>query len=476
MSDEKQQQPPAGDPDEVWDSAEQTDEADRAEREAQAGLVRETVSALRAEDSEKVNDLVSDLHAADLADLIEQMDGPDRKAFGEAYREGLDPEVLSELEGQALEDLMSALNPGEIAAAVSQLETDDAVWVLEELDESDQKEILKKIRRTDRIPIEEGLGYPEESAGRLMQRDLVAVPNYWSVGQVIDYLREDDKLPDDFYEIFVVDPAHAPIGTMPLSHVMRAKRDQKVVDIMTTEQTLIPVDMDQEDVAYRFRQYNLVSAAVVDNAGRLVGVITVDDIVDVIEEEAEEDILALGGVRESDLAGTVSKISRARLGWLVVNLGTAILASLVIGLFDASIEKLVALAILMPIVASMGGNAGTQTMTVAVRALAVRELTSANAFKMVSKELTVSFLNGIMLAVLTGVVTLLWFQDVVLGVVIAAAMIINLVMAGLSGILVPMVLDRLGVDPAVASTVFVTTITDIVGFFSFLGLAALVLL
>jgi magnesium transporter len=305
-----------------------------------------------------------------------------------------------------------------------------------------------------------------------MQRELIAVPPFWTVGQTLEFLRGEEDLPDDFWEIFVVDPQFKPVGTMPLSRAMRADPSVRMEEIMMTEQTLIPVDMDQEEVAHQFRQYNLVSAAVVDGDGRLAGMITVDDIVDVIEEEAEEDILALAGVSEGDINISALAITKKRFSWLLLNLGTAILASVVISRFGATIEQIVALAVLMPIVASMGGNAGTQTMTVAVRALATRELSSANAFRVANRELLASLISGALLALVMGVVATVWFDDAALGVVIAAAMIINLFVAGLAGIAVPVALDKLDIDPAVASSVFVTTITDVIGFSVFLGLGA----
>ena len=447
-----------------------------AEDEAQTALLRDIVEAVDGDREARVRALVEPLHSADLADLIGLMDAHHRIALVEMLRTDLDPEVLTELEGAALEQVIGVLEPTEIAEAMCKLETDDAVEVLQELDKRQRQEVLERVPGEERIAIEEGLAYPEDSAGRLMQRELIAVPPYWSVGQTLEYLREQDDLPNDFWEIFVVDPHHKPVGTMPLSWVMRAKSEQMMSEIMTSEQTLIPVALDQEEVAYLFRQYNLVSAAVVDKSERLVGMITVDDIVDVIDEEAGEDILALAGVSEGDVNISVRSISRTRFGWLLLNLLTAILASAVIAMFGASIEKLVALAVLMPIVASMGGNAATQTMTVAVRALAARELTAVNTFRVLGKELAVSIMNGTVLAIIMGVIAAMWFSNQALGMIIAAAMIINMMVAGLSGILVPVALDRLDIDPAVASTVFVTTITDVVGFLAFLGLAALFLI
>jgi magnesium transporter len=320
------------------------------------------------------------------------------------------------------------------------------------------------------------LSYPEESAGRLMQRETVAVPSAWTVGETIDYMRESEDLPDDFYDLFIVNPKHLPIGAIPLSRVLRSRRPVRLTEIMDTDLHLLPIAMDQEDVAYQFRQYGLVSAPVVDEAGRLVGVITVDDVVHVIDEEAEDDLMKLGGVTETDLYSAALDTAKARFSWLVVNLLTAILASVVIGLFQDSIKKAVALAVLMPIVASMGGNAGTQTLTVAVRSLAMKDLTAANALRFVGKELLVGSFNGLTFAVLTGMVAWLWFDSPGLGLLMATAMIVNLLVASLSGTLIPLGLERLGVDPAIASSVFLTTVTDVVGFFAFLGLAALFLL
>ena len=457
------------------DAAAVTEDLSAAE-EAQAVLLHDLVEAIDIGDESRCRGLVKPTRSADLADLIGLMDSHHRIALIDILKSDLDPEVLSELEGAALEQVIGVLELGEIAVALTKLETDDAIEVLEEMDLREQREVLEQLPGEERLAIVEGLSYPEDSAGRMMQRDLIAVPPFWTFGQTLEYLQEDEDLPTDFWEIFIVDPQHKPIGTMPLSWVMRANSDQIMSEIMLTEQTLIPVALDQEEVAHLFRQYNLVSAAVVDKSERLVGMITVDDIVDVIDEEAGEDILALAGVSEGDVNISVRSISRTRFGWLLLNLLTAILASVVIAMFGASIEKLVALAILMPIVASMGGNAATQTMTVAVRALAARELTSVNTFRVLGKEVVVGLMNGSVLAIIMGGIAALWFSNPALGVIVAAAMIINMLVASLSGILVPVVLERFDIDPAVASTVFVTTITDVVGFLAFLGLAALFLL
>jgi magnesium transporter len=379
------------------------------------------------------------------------------------------------------EDIIEQLGPARTAAAIAGLETDDAIDVVAELDHDDRRQVLDAIPPAERALIEEGLAYPDDSAGRLMQRELVAVPTFWTVGETIDFLRrtadeDPDRLPEDFFDIFVVDPGHRPVGALSLSRLLRNRRPVPVTEIMHPELKVISTDTDQEEVAFVFRQRDLASAPVVDKGGRLVGVITIDDVVDVIDEEAEDDIMRLGGVQQDDFYTDAVNTVRSRFSWLVVNLGTAILASLVIGLFDATIEQMVALAVLMPIVASMGGNAGTQSLTVAVRALATKELTAANAMRVIGKELVVGGVNGVLFAILTGVVAWLWFGDVGVAVVLGLAMIVNLVVAALAGPLIPLALERVGVDPAVASGVFLTTVTDVVGFFAFLGLAALLIL
>ncbi|MFQ5534213.1 MAG: magnesium transporter [Sphingomonadales bacterium] len=442
----------------------------------QPEFVREVLEALDDGDEAGVRALIGPLHAADVADLLELISERQRKSLLAILRDDLDPAILSELEEAVRDDIIEQLEPRDIAAAITELDSDDAVYVLEDLEEHERQAVLDKIPAQERAAVEVGLGYPEDSAGRLMQRDLIAVPPYWTVGQAIHHLREAEDLPTGFYEIVVVDPGLHPVGTIPLDRIMRAKPSVTIADIMNKEQTLIPVDMDQEEVSYLFKQYRLISAAVVDGESRLVGMITVDDVVDVIDEEAEEDLMLLGGVQEGDINEPAMVTTRTRLQWLLVNLATAILASIVISFFDASIEKLVALAILMPIVASMGGNAGTQTLTVTVRALATHELTATNATRAVAKEVFVGGINGILLALLIGVIAGLWFQDAALGLVLAAAMVINMLVAGLAGILIPLGLERLDIDPAVASSVFVTTITDVVGFLAFLGLAAVFLI
>ncbi len=433
--------------------------------------------AVRVKDAAAVHELVDELHAADFADLLEGLSSSYRKNLIAMLGDSLDPEVLHEIEGLAQDEIYNSIPNEQIAQAVSEMDTDDAVYVLDELDEGDQQEVLKALEAEDRAAIEEGLAYPVDTAGRLMQRDLVALPEFWTVGQAIDFLRDsDEEIAETFYEVFVVDAAYKPIGTLHLSTLLRAHRPDNLGDLMKSEQHLINAMEDQEDVAYNFTKYHLISAAVVNDEGRLVGMITVDDVVDVIEEEVEEDIMALAGVHESGLNESIFDMTKSRFVWLFVNLLTAVLASTVISLFEVSIEKMVALAVLMPIVASMGGNAGTQTMTVAVRAIATKELNVNNAWRTLHNEFMVSVLNGSILAIFAGIVAWLWFENVTLGIVFSSAMIFNLIIAGLSGLLVPLMLDRIGVDPAVSSSVFVTTITDVVGFFAFLGLAAIVLI
>ncbi len=439
------------------------------------------IEALDAGETGKLHDFVAGLHYADFADLLERLSPDDRARLIKQTRDIFDPEVLSELDDTVREHVLAALGTQRAADAITELDSDDALMVFEEMDEDRQKELLDQISDEDRTFIEEGLSYPEDSAGRLMQREVVTVPSHWNVGQCIDYMRRradagEDELPSIFYDIFVIDARRHPVGAVSLSKLLRSRRQVPVTEAMEEQMHEIAVDTDQEDVAFLFRQRDLVSAPVIDADGRLVGAITIDDVVDVIHEEHEEDIMRMGGVIEDDLYHASVSTARARFSWLVVNLLTAILASMVIGIFDATIEQVVALAVLMPIVASMGGNAGTQTLTVTVRALATKELTGVNAARVITKEVIVGCFNGIAFAVLSGLVAWIWFQSMTLGGVIAAAMVINMVIAGLAGTTIPIMLDKAGADPAIASSVFLTTVTDVVGFFAFLGLAALVLL
>ena len=446
------------------------DEDDRLRPE----FVREVTDKAEAGDAEGVRELVEPLHPADIADLFELVDSDQRRALAAALADLLDGDVLAEMNDWVREELIDALEPHQVAELAGELETDDAVAIIEDMEEEEQRAVLRALDPDDRAAIEEALSYPEESAGRLMRRDVVAVPEHFTVGDVIDFLRANENLTTDFWEVFVVDPAHRPVGTCLLSWILRTPRRITMADVMQREQTLIPVDMDQEEVALRFQKYDLISAAVVDQGGRLVGMITADDVVHIIQEEASEDALLLSGAGvEGDINEPIGSTVRRRLTWLIVNLGTAILAAGVVGLFQGEISRLVALAVLMPIVAGMGGNAGTQTMAVTVRALATNQLTSSNTRRMIFREVRIAAANGLTLGLLVGVGVALVFGRPDLGAVIALSMLINNLIAGLSGILIPVTLDKLDVDPAVSSAVFVTMMTDVMGFFSFLGLATL---
>jgi magnesium transporter len=377
------------------------------------------------------------------------------------------------MNGHVREDVIDELDPRQVADLAGEMETDDAVAMIEDMEEDEQRAVLRELDPDDRAAIEEALTFPEDSAGRLMQRELIAVPEHWTVGHVIDYLRAGDDLTTEFWEIFVVDPQHRPIGTCMLSWLLRARRDTAVADIMKREQTLIPVEMDQEEVALRFQKYALISAAVVDRSGRLVGMITVDDIVHIIQEEASEDILRLSGAGEGDINQPVAMTVRTRLLWLLVNLPTAMLAATVVGLFETEIARFALLAALMGIVTGMGGNAGTQTLAVIVRALATNQLTSSNTMRMIGREFRIAAANGVALGLLIGFGAFLFYGRADLATVFGLAILINNLVAGLSGILVPVTLEKIGIDPAVSSAVFVTMMTDCFGFFSFLGLATL---
>lgn len=429
-------------------------------------------SAIDAEDIEALADAVTPLHESELGDLIETLEPESRRRMVRLLGERFDFSALTEVDEGIRLDIVDSLPNAQIAIALQALDSDDAVYILEDLDDDDQAEILAQLPFTERIRLRRSLDYPEESAGRRMQTEFVAVPPYWSVGQTIDYLRDSEDLPDSFAQIFVIDPTFHLVGAVDLDRILRTPRPVKVEEIMHETRHAIPAEMDQEEAAQIFEQYDLLSAAVVDENERLVGVLTIDDVVDVIQEEAEEDLRRLGGVGDEELSDSVLETTKSRFTWLLINLATAVLASFVIGMFDATISEMVALAVLMPIVASMGGNAGTQTMTVAVRALATRDLSIYNAARIIRRELTVGFINGLVFALLMGLVASIWFGSIALGGVIGTAMIVNMVCAALAGILIPLLLDRFGADPAIASSVFVTTVTDIVGFFAFLGLAA----
>lgn len=439
-------------------------------------LVHEIATALYAGQTEDAKAAALGLRTRDLADVIELLSPDQRLELILALGSSFDFEVLSELDESVRDQLSEALPNDVLAKAVTELDTDDAAYVIENLEESDREEILAQLSRGDRAALERNLEYPEGTAGRLMQADFVAVAPYWTVGQVIDHARDTQDLPETFSEIFVVDPTFRVLGSLELSRLLRTKRHVPVSDIMNVDINVVLATDDQEKVARQFERYDLFYAPVVDDKNKLVGVITVDDIVEVIQSEADEDMRALGGVGDESLADSVLETSRSRVPWLIVNLGTAVLASLVIQQFDATIEQMVALAVLMPVVASTGGNAGTQTMTVTVRALATSKLSSANAPRIVTRETLVGLLNGLVLSSIMATIVFLWYGSTKLGGVIGAAMIVNSLAAGVAGILIPLTLDRLKLDPAPASGVFVTMVTDCVGFFAFLGLASLVLL
>ncbi len=429
---------------------------------------------LQAGEAKTLRALTRDLHAADLADVIKALDQGERVRLIAGLGRNFDAEALAELDEGVRDELMEALPNEVIAQAVKKLDTDDALYLIEDLEQDDQRDILSKVPKEERAALTRALDYPDYTAGRLMKTEFVAIPSAWTVGEATAHIRSDKHLPDHFIEVYVVDAAFHLVGTVPVARLLRQPPEKKIEAIMDDEQTVFRATDEQADVAWRFDKYNLVSAAVTDESGRLIGTLLADDIVDVIQEEAEEQVLHLGGVgAEEAISNTVVETTRSRFAWLFVNLLTAVLASWVISLFDATLEQMVALAILMPIVASMGGNAGTQTMTVAVRALATRALSPINALRVTLRECAVGLINGVLFALIIGLFAWAWFGSDTLGLIIGAAMVINLLAAALAGILVPLALDHFDIDPAVASGTFVTTVTDVVGFFSFLGLAAL---
>ncbi len=420
--------------------------------------------------------LMDPLHPADIADLLEQISAPERRDLIRLYDREFDGEILSELDESIRDEVMAILRPEVLADAVRELESDDVVDLIEDLTLVQQDVILDALDDSDRVAVEQSLTYPEKSAGRLMQREVVMAPEHWTVGQAIDYLRAQETLPEQFYHVTLVDPRFKPVGNVTLGKLMGSKRETLLWELTEAVFQIIPAMQSESEVAYAFNQYHLISAPVVDEDERLVGVITIDDAMIVLDEGHEEDILRLAGVGEGSLSDRVINTTKQRLPWLAVNLATAIAASLVIAQFEAAITQIVALAVLMPIVASMGGNAGTQSLTVAVRAIATKDLTSSNMWRVIRREVFVGLINGLVFALIMGVVGLIWFGSPTLGYVIAAAMVINMVVAGLAGTVIPVLLEKFGIDPALASGAFVTTVTDVVGFFAFLGLAALVLL
>jgi magnesium transporter len=439
-------------------------------------LLQNVKAALAEADIPQVEALIEPLHPADVADLIEHLEPEERRLFLEITRHVLEPETISHLEDALRDEVVDQMRPEELAEVVTELDSDDAVEILENLDDERQQQVLGSIPQEDRFVLEQGLTFPEDSAGRLMQRELVAIPEHWTVGEIIDHLRKAAELPDDFYDLYVVDTAHKPIGAVPLSRAMRASRETRIGDLMKTELRLIPADMDQEAVAYLFRQYGLVSAPVVDEPGRLIGVITVDDVVRVIDEEAEEDLLNIVGVGDTDFHDPAHITAFRRVRWLVVTLINTLIASVVISRFEGTIGHFPSLAVLMPITAAMGGNAGVQVITVTVRALATKDITpSSNVLRIIGKELLVGLINACVFAVILGTIGAIWFGYFQLGLVLAGAMIFNMVWAGFAGTMIPLIMDRLGFDPATGAGPFLTTTTDCIGFFSFLGLATLIL-
>ncbi len=440
-------------------------------------MVAAILGAVEAGDQQGLIDLMEPLHQADIADLLEQIGTQDREDLIRLYDREFDGEILSELDESIREEVIDILTPQVLAEAVREMDSDDVVDLVEDLGEPQQRAILGALGETDRVAVEKALSYPEYTAGRLMQREVVMAPEHWTVGEAIDFLRASDDLPDTFYHVVLVDPRLHPLGNVTLGSIMRSRREVALRDLTEEVFRVIPVTQGTDDVAYAFNQYHLISAPVVDEEGRLIGQITIDDAMTVLDDEHEEDILRLAGVSEdSSLSDTILEAAKGRALWLSVNLLTAILASLVIDMFAGTIEQMVALAVLMPIVASMGGNAGTQTMTVAVRALATRDLTAQNAMRVLWREVSVGALNGLLFGLVMALVAGFWFGVPMLAAVIGIAMVLTLVAAALGGIVIPILLDRFDIDPALASGPFVTTVTDVVGFFAFLGLAAAVLL
>ena len=426
-----------------------------------------------AGEKQDVIDTMAPLHASDTGDVLEALDADERVHLVQMLGDQFDFSALTEVDDAVRSDLMEELPNEQIARGVSTLDNDDAVYILEDIDVPAREEILARMPAFERLSLKRSLDFPEDSAGRRMQTDFIAIPPFWTVGQTIDYLREEKDLPDEFFQIYVVDPGYNLLGTIPLDKFLRAKRQVRIEDLMNKNVIVVDAGEDQEQAARVFERYDLVEVAVVDENKRLVGVLTIDDMVDVIHEEASEDIKLLAGVGDEEISDNVWSAVRSRTTWLVVNLITATLASAVIGLFDATIEQMVALAVLLPMVASMGGNAGTQTMTITVRAIAMRELDPHRIGRLIVREMSVGLVNGLIFAVLIGLITAVRFTSASLGIVIGLAMIVNMVAAGTAGILIPLGLNKLKIDPAIASSVFVTTITDVVGFFAFLGLAGL---
>jgi magnesium transporter len=441
-----------------------------------AGLVEQVSQAVLLSDLTTLRGIVSDMHEADLGALLEALDPEERPRLISLLGADFDFTALTEVDDTVRDQILEELSAETVAEGVRDLDTDDAVYILEDLDEADKQEVLDKLPPAERVALQQGLDYPEDSAGRRMQTEVIAVPPFWTVGQTIDFLRDAEDLPERFFEIFVADPAHHFVGTVRLDRLLRTRRPVVVTDLLEEDRRVVEASEELEDVARLFQRYNLVAAPVIDAAGRLVGVLTIDDIVDVIEEAADEDVKQLGGVNaDEELSDPVPKIARSRFSWLFINLLTSFLAAAVMSLFEEQLSKVVALAILAPIVASQGGNAATQTMTVAVRALATQELGAWNLRRFFTRELIVGLVNGVGFALITGAVAAIWFASPGLGIVIGIAMVVTLLAAAIAGVLIPLALDKLDIDPAIASGTFVTTVTDVVGFFAFLGIATLLL-
>ena len=419
-----------------------------------------------------INNSFKEMHPADAADIIEHLNENDRERLIKLNNFKIDPEVFVELNESVQKEIIKYLSSESIVSILKNLDSDDSVQILENIEEKNKNSILGSLPPKDRFALLESLSYPEDSAARIMQRQFTAIPSNWSVGQTIDYLRENKDLPEEFLEIFIVDNEFKPIGTVPSSKVLRTSRENKMISIMNESQLSIPVDMDREEVGHLFENYNLNSACVVDKNNKLVGMITSDDVLTVLKEEAEEDALRLAGVGDEEITDGVFKKTKRRFNWLLLNLFTAFLATWVISIFGATIEQMVALAFLMPIVASMGGNAGMQTLAVTIRTIATNELTKNNFNQNILKEFFIGILNGVIFAIISAIIVQIWFKDIQLSLIISISMILNMIVAGLFGILVPITLKKFNIDPAIASSVFVTTITDVIGFLSFLGIGA----
>ena len=459
---------------------EQKNDSDLGSKDASYAINKQkmaiVLSALASGNRVDLTEVLEPLHPADIADIIEQLNTTDRARFIRLYDTEFYGDILSEIDEHIREEVIAELKPDVLAEAVRDLESDDVVDIVEDLEEEQKETILDALEEGDRVAVQSLLSYPEQSAGRLMQREVVMAPEHWSVGMAIDFLRNDANLPEQFYHIVLVDPRLHPVGNVSLGKLMSSKRSVLLREIIEDVFQVIPADQDEADVAYAFNQYHLISAPVVDMENRVVGVITIDDAMVVLDEELEEDILLLAGVGDSSVSDTIIETVRGRLPWLAVNLATAILASIVIAQFEATIAQFVALAILMPIIASMGGNAATQSLTVAVRAIATKDISSTNIGRVIRREVGVGILTGLIFAVSMGLIGVFWFGTAMLGVVIAISMLINLVVANLAGTTIPVILEKLGIDPALASGAFVTTVTDVVGFFAFLSIAGILLL